>query len=738
MRWAMRVTVTMALLGSATRAGADERPEPHDHGEDPFPDHADTLTIEVEAEQDRPHAAGEVRVDVRETQAVHRVDVEEALTLAPGLMLTRPGGEGAPMQVFLRGFDARHGQDVAFSIDGLPLNQIGNPHGHGLVDLRIAPPEALSTLRVRPGAADASQGDFAVAGSIDLSLGLPEPGLLIGGAAGSFGTARGVLGWRHPDDAGTFVVGELYRTDGYGEARGGQRGSVVARVERGGARLSAGLAASDFRHAGLVRRVDVDAGRIDLYGTSDPRQGAGGAIGWATARLTERVDRTDLDASVAVSRRNTLVRYNYTGFLNDDRRPGESPHDQRGDLLDQRAAATTIALDGRVSRELDVGDAALARVEAGVQGRYDDVDAVSLRLRALDDAPYRTELDYGLRQADLGLWAGGELEAGVVTARLGGRAQAFHYALHDRCAALDTWFPGAVTDDVNCPALDRNGVRRRDAYRAAAGLGLAPRASAAIQLGPGHRLLAGGGRGFRSTEAISLSDGERAPFADLWGADLGWHWVVCDRRTFVAHQLVGFATAVASDLVFDEDLGTNIVGGPSRRIGATLTSEVHRGPLRAHTSITATYAVFGKDLPPSFSRTRYDRQPGQLVPYVPPLLGRTDVTWTWRAGPVGLRHGLAATAIAPRPLPLSAWAEPVFTVDVGTEARWRAVEVGVSVTNVLGARYALAEYNFASWFPETSGTDFPTRLPSRQISPGPPRAVLVSVALHPDAASERR
>lgn len=728
--------VVLALgLGLPTPGAAAPRSEgPHDHGPDePFPDHADDATIEVHGDSTDLRGAGDQRIDVRESQAVHTQDIEEALALTPGLLMTRPGGEGAPMQIFLRGFDARHGQDVAFHADGMPLNQVGNPHGHGLTDLRLAPPEALTALEVRPGAADPSQSDFTVAGSVDLELGLPEPGLLLGLTGGSFGTVRGVVGWRHPERSGTFVIGDLYRTAGYGQNRGGQRGSVLGRVERGNLRITGGVAGSDFDHAGLIRRVDVEEGRLDLYDTNAPMQGAGGGLAWAVGRWRERVDGTELQLTASASRRSTWRRTNFTGFLTDDRRPGESPHGQRGDLLDQRSLATTVHLDAQVGRSVDLPGGALGKLEAGLRGRYDDIDAVSLRLRAVDGTPYRTELDLGLQQTDLGLWVGGQVQAGALTARLGGRAQSFFYALDDRCAALDTWFPGAVTDDVNCPALDRNGVRRRDEARFASGLGLAPRGSMALQLGPDHKLVAGGGRGFRSIEAISLSEGERAPFGELWSADLGWHWTTSTRELFTHHRIVGFATTVARDLVFDEDLGTNIVGGPSTRSGATFVSEIHYGALRAHTSLTATYAVYGRELPPSFGRTRYDRQPGQLIPYVPPLVGRSDVTWTWRAGDVGLRHGLTFTGIAPRPLPLSTWSEPVFTVDAGTEARVGTVEVGLALTNLLGARYALAEYNFASSFPQASGTEWPTRLPSRQISPGPPRAIMVSLAFHPES-----
>jgi hypothetical protein len=101
-----------ALFVLCVAAPAPSQAGPHDHGDaDPFPDHADTITIEVEGAATDLRGAGDMRIDVREAQAVHRADVEDALQLAPGLLMTRPGGEGAPMQVFLRGFAARHGPD---------------------------------------------------------------------------------------------------------------------------------------------------------------------------------------------------------------------------------------------------------------------------------------------------------------------------------------------------------------------------------------------------------------------------------------------------------------------------------------------------------------------------------------------------------------------------------------------------------------------------------------------------
>ena len=40
-----------------------------------------------------------------------------------GLLLTNEGGEGHAEQIFLRGFDAREGQDLELSVGGVPINE---------------------------------------------------------------------------------------------------------------------------------------------------------------------------------------------------------------------------------------------------------------------------------------------------------------------------------------------------------------------------------------------------------------------------------------------------------------------------------------------------------------------------------------------------------------------------------------------------------------------------------------
>jgi hypothetical protein len=81
-----------------------------------------------------------------------------------------------------------------------------------------------------------------------------------------------------------------------------------------------------------------------------------------------------------------------------------------------------------------------------------------------------------------------------------------------------------------------------------------------------------------------------------------------------------------------------------------------------------------------------------------------------------------------------------FPLDCGVEmgppeagmAEGCGVELGLAVFNVIGAEYALTEYNFSSWFPDVSGTPYPSRVPQRQISPGAPRNVLATLTIWPE------
>jgi len=683
-----------------------------------------------------PRGAGDIHLDVQELQAVQPTSAASALELAPSVFVSRIGSDSHPIQLFMRGFDARHGQDVSFHVDGVPLNQLGNPHGHGLVDLHFVIPEALRAMRVVEGPYDPAQRDFTVAGSVDLELGLAEPGLMIRASGGSFNTWRGMVGWQDAEQEGTFVAAEAYTTKGYGENRAALRGSVLARAAFEGevdGFVLGGVSANDYDSPGLIRLEGIEDGNIDRLGTHDPFQGGRAMQAFLAGGVSGARDRWQWQTRWNAAFRNSSTRLNYTGFLTDDRREGEVPHEQRGDMLEQSQQGVTLAMDGRVRKVLDGHPKIRGSISAGLDGRFDTGRGTSMRLRAVDQAPYRTEADFTLQQVGAGLWVDGGIVAFdqlEITAGL--RLHGAFYGLTDHCATKDYWSPldhdGQWED--NCRPASRYGYRDPSQRRNTAGLVPAPRVSIGWEPVAGHEIRAAYGRGFRSLEAQALSAGETDAFGLVDSAELGYIWTHNGRKWRGVHRIVGYFTHVDRDYVFDEEEGTNLAAGETWRGGATVESEVHVGGFTERTSVSYTYAVFGEDAPPAYGYARNDRQPGMLVPYVPQFLGRTDLSYAWQLkGGWSFHHGITLRAVAPRPLPQGERADWIFTGDLATSVRYKPVELGVRIFNFWNAKYNLAEYNYASWFPDTSGAPYPTRVPSRHVSPGAPIQVLVDLTV---------
>lgn len=730
---ALDVTVHFEPDANTPSELADETVEIHDRA----PDEAEVL-----AKQDT--SAADVHIAATPWRAVPRAGATDMLTIAPSVFLTKSGGSGDPEQIFLRGFDAREGQDIEMSLEGLPLNDVANPHGHGLVDMHFLMPEVVRNMRVEEGPFRAGQGDFAVAGSATFTLGLDDPGLQAKYALGSFGTQRGFVAWRSEHDPGTFVAAQVSDTDGYGANRAAHQGGAIVRWSGGvdpghygiAYRVLAGAWSEVFQSAGLLRADDIASGAIDRFGTYDPDQGGNSSRAFVIGGVTKEDHDHAWTFDVFGQLRSFDYRANYTGFLLDDRRPGESPHDQRGDLLEQGYHDAMLGARGEATTKWERGPIH-GKWIAGAYSRMDLATGGAWRLRALDGAPYRTELDADTTQVDTAGYLAVETHAldDRLSVTAGVRAEGILYSVDDRCAHLDTWFPGAQTDDVNCPDRDRYGVVLREARRYAFGSGFGPRGTAKYDLiswgDHGALTLTGSaGRGLRSLEATSLSQGENAPLGRITSYELGsmvrrnelWGWFT--------GRAVGFYTHVDNDLVFDEGSGKNVFAGETKRWGGMLAGTVAAGGLAVNASGTYTYAVFGDGIPPTYQYYNSDRVPGKLVPYVPPFVSRADATYKWAPmdGMI-VRHGLGVTYVAPRPLPQSEESDSVFTVDASTSARWKGFELGLAVENVLDRRYNLAEYNYSSWFPAVSGTPFPTRVPTRQVSPGAPRSISLTLTV---------
>lgn len=674
--------------------------------------------------------AGDVPITVGALAQVPMSNASDALRLAPGIFLSNGLGEGHAEQVFLRGFDARIGQDLEFQVNGVPINEPAHPHGQGHADTHFIIPELIESVRVLEGPFDPHQGDFAVAGSAQFNLRLPTRGAFVRYRYGSYDTHRLVALWGPEGESpGTFGGAELATSAGYGSNRGYERASGNAQYEgRAGSlvwRVMLTTYATRYRSAGVLRDDDYRAGRVDFYGTYDPTQGGESTRHQVSAEVESTREASVFRALAWATLRTFRLRENFTGFLLDAQRPWQSPHGQRGDAIDQAASSFDVGARASARYRATVGGYAQS-VEAGLYARHVGVDSSQSRLRAGTDVAYRADFDLANAFSNVALYLDGELRFWRwLTLRGGVRADLFQYDALDRCAVRDVSVRGAPLDAA-CLSVDRAGYRLPTERRSAGAVAVQPRAT--LLAGPwrGVTVTLSGGIGSRSADPVYLGNDQQGPFSPIAATEVG---VVFDRRLEPAQlsaRALFFYTHVGQDLVFDEQQGRNSLASGTSRMGALAAARL-------------TGSWFDVSAHATWARATYD-DTGYLVPYVPELVLRLDASAT-RPLPLRLRDraftataSVGVTYVAPRALPLSERGDEVFTLDAQASLRWTHFELGVAAQNLLDARYQWGQFNYVSDF---HSSDFPTLVATRHFSAGPPRMLFLVLTLHLGSAAAR-
>jgi TonB family protein len=655
----------------------------------------------------------------------------ELLKLAPGILLTNEGGEGHAEQVFLRGFDAREGQDIEFTVGGVPINESGNLHGNGYSDTHFIIPELVEQLRVVEGPFDPRQGNYAVAGSADYQLGLERRGLTAKYTFGSFGTQRALVMWGpEHESAHTFAAAEAYKTDGYGSSRDAQRGTAYAqyegRIPGGSWRVTGQVYGTSYHSAGVIREDDYDNGRIGFYGTYDPQQGGDAFRASVSGDIEKRTGDTLLGQQFFVIKRTMRLREDFTGYLLDVQEPWQTPHGQRGDLTDLDVDETTVGAKGfarLTGRAFDLPQ----QLELGYFARYDQVGGSQQRLSPTTLDAYRTDTNLQSNLGDIGLYGAVNVRPVEWLALRGGlRADVFTYDVNNLCAHQSIATPAPQTLppplDTSCMSQTDFGVfvepnRRADTVSTA----LLPKGS--LVFGPFQHftLSVSYGQGVRSIDPGYITQDVSTPFASVTAYEGGAQYTgPVGPMTLVARSIV-FDTHVDKDYVFDQTVGRNVIG-----VGTTRTGWV--GAVRAFGD------WFDESANVTYVKSFYDDN-HLLVPYIPSLVVRSDTAvWhdlPWRLRGDPFRGALSAgiTYVGERPLPFGATSGTIFTVDGNATLAWRGYEIGLTVTNLLDTKYRLSEFNYVSNF-NASGPGAPSGPPSfvasRLFSAGAPRAIYAS------------
>ena len=673
--------------------------------------------------------AADFHVEVGALSAVPRKNASEVLKLVPGILLTNDGSEAHADQVFLRGFDAREGQDIEFSVGGVPINESGNLHGNGYSDTHFILPELVAALRVIEGPFDPRQGNYAVAGSADYELGLSQRGIVGKFSAGNFGTFRALLLWG-PRGAreGTFAAVELYETAGFGQNRDGRRATVMAQYEgKSGAhlyRITAQAYIASFHSAGVLREDDVRSGRLGFFDTYDPKQGADTGRYSLSGLLESRFASLLVRNQVYAIARPMRLRENFTGFLLDTQEPTQSLHAQRGDLIDLQSMAGTLGARGFARLSADILHQT-QEIEVGYFARGDLVGNSQHRLEAATGNPYATESDLESRLGDIGLYVDFNLRPYRYIALRGGvRADLFTYDVLDKCAVQSVAHPSRQDPpgDASCLSQQDFGKYREPIQRSTTtGSAVMPRAS--LILGPlwGISAAISYGQGVRSIDPYYITQDAKTPFASAQSIDAGLSFSRRIGPIDLSLRTTFFQTRVDRDLIFSQTAGRNLLSNGTTRIGSASAARVTGSFFDMSTNLTYVHATFDDT--------------GLLIPYVPDWVFRFDgslfgeLPWQkLRIRGKAFRGTLATgfTYVSPRPLPQGERSNPIAVMDLNATVGIWLFEVGVVATNLFDVQYRLGEYNYASDF---GSQPFPTLVPMRHFSAGAPRQILFSFSV---------
>ena len=481
---------------------------------------------------------------------------QELLRLAPGLVIAQHAGGGKAEQLFLRGFDADHGTDVAVSVDGIPVNMVTHAHGQGYADLHWLMPEVVETVDVRKGPFDVRDGDFATAGAVTFRTKdrVASSSAVVRG--GTFDTRHAIalipLGG-DASRAGGYVAGSAHFADGPFEASQGYRrlngfGRFTAPVSRG-AEVVATVSAFDSKWdaSGQVPDRAVRDGRISRFGAIDATEGGTTSRYDVALGLRPRAAGTaEWEVKAYATRYRFDLFSNFTFLLTDS---------IDGDGIEQVDDRMTAGASGSYSRRgMTLGRPSRWSIGLGARGDLGDV--------ALYHQRERTRLDQRVgvasRQAHIYDWARYELSLTPrVRLDVGIRADAFRFDVRDE-------LPSSADAALTRPA--------RTTWRGI----VSPKANLAFDASQWTTLFANAGTGFHSNDGrdvVLASAGDRVLPRAVSG-EIGARHTWSRGSAAVAV----WALDLESELVYVGDEGVTEPSGRTRRVGADVELRAQVAP----------------------------------------------------------------------------------------------------------------------------------------------------------------
>lgn len=657
------LAVLVPARGRAEPADA-QPPPPATLPAPPAPEPPVEITIVAHKPQSAASAA-----EVRDRDFALRPigSVQDILRVTPGLVLVQHSGGGKANQYFLRGFDADHGTDVAFSIDGIPINLVSHAHGQGYTDTNFIIPETVQRLDISKGPYFANQGDFATAGAVNLvtreRFEHSSVGFGFGGSPGHGGPAYRGLFIASPrwEKARATFAAEVGRQDGpFDHPEKWDRYKLYSKLTlplSPTSRLSIGESsyAGNWHGSGQVPSRAVEQGLISRFGSLDPSEGGNTArhqlfVSYRS-RPTQESELTML-AYAATYRFNLYS--SFTLYLDDA---------ERGDEIEQ------------VDRRVFYGGQLAYRVTHRLGGiRFDTTLGGNARSDDIHEELWHTQnreqlearRNNAVHQTMLGAYLNEEVTS-VAWLRLvaGGRADLLSFAVDDRLRSGD-------------PTAPRSGVDAAHQFSPKASAIFSPvsepQAQLDVFLNWGHGFHSNDVRGAFSMPAVS-------PLTRARGEELGVRSRLWQRLDLAA---AGWLLDLNNETTWSGDEGTTEVSPATQRYGVELESRLE----------LARWLAVDGSLAMTHSQFTAEHENGGGLALAPRRTWSGGVSARHELGPGAARAGLRFYGIGDRPASddgkLVAPGFTQFDAHLGYRARW--FDLAFDVENLFNGGFRSAQF----------------------------------------------
>jgi outer membrane receptor protein involved in Fe transport len=651
-----------------------------------------SIVEEIVVEGSLPTTVGSLEiVRARDLMLRPRRRPADILEVVPGLEVVQHAGGGKANQYFIRGFDADHGTDLALTVDGLPVNMVSHGHGQGYADLHFVIPELVDRIEVKKGPYFAELGDFATAGAVDLVLKDDVRANSLTLSGGSFDTYRGLaIGGFDAGPVRTLVAGEIYATNGpFLAGEDLRRFNLLARgkTELGGGDLTLtfGGYGAEWDASGQLPNREIEAGRLDRYGSIDPSEGGDSKRFNGYAKWERLSGDDELAVMAYVSSYDLSLFSNFTFFSRDP---------VNGDMIEQTDDRIIAGARAHYRFDAELGPFELSTT-FGLETRSDFIDNGLYYARERERISTVTEAE--IREVSLGVFGKEAIRfTDWLRAEVGVRGDLFYF--------------------------DVAGAGDQTALLAS------PKASVILTPLDATDVYLNFGLGFHSNDARGVVGGEVTPLTRALGAEAGARTRLFDRLDVGASF---FLLDLDSEIVWVGDEGTTEASGATRRLGveAEARLEIFRW-LWADADFTWTQARF------------VDAAPGEdEIPLAPRLAISGGIT---AVHPIGIFGRLGVLHLTDRPATEDGFitARGFTKADLTFGYRNDLFEVSLDLENLLDQDIREAQFATVSRLPnETSAASCSegTRpvedagafvgCEDLNFTPGPPLSARVAVSL---------